>query len=35
MLPKFEQNGNLPAGIHPSTWEEIKDVLILTRMKSK
>ncbi|WP_199327933.1 DUF6932 family protein [Cylindrospermum sp. FACHB-282] len=27
MLPKFDQNGNLPAGIHVSTWEEIKDVL--------
>jgi len=27
MIPKFEQNGNLPAGIHLSTWEEIKDVL--------
>ena len=26
-VPKFEQNGNLPAGIHLSTWEEIKDVL--------
>jgi hypothetical protein len=27
MIPKFEQNGNLPAGIHLSTWEEIEDVL--------
>lgn len=27
MIPKFEQNGNLPAGIHLSTWKETKNVL--------
>lgn len=27
MIPRFDQRGNLPAGIHLSTWIEIEDVL--------
>jgi hypothetical protein len=26
-LPNFTRNGNLPAGIHTSTWEKIKEKL--------
>ena len=35
MIPKFEQNGNLPAGIHLSTWEEIKDVLAFNERRQQ
>lgn len=26
-LPNFDSNGNLPAGIHPCTWEEVEEKL--------
>ncbi|MEA5582084.1 hypothetical protein VB620_12105 [Nodularia harveyana UHCC-0300] len=35
MIPKFGQNGNLPAGIHLSTWEEIKDVLAFNERRQQ
>jgi hypothetical protein len=25
MLPAFDANGNLPRGVHPSTWQEVAD----------
>lgn len=34
MIPEFDENGNLPPGVHWTTWEEFKERFGTTRRRS-
>ncbi|MEA5533681.1 DUF6932 family protein [Crocosphaera sp. XPORK-15E] len=34
-IPKFEKNGNLPAGIHLATWQEVENILGFGKRRQK
>lgn len=34
-IPQFAENGNLPEGIHPATWQEVEEVLAFNERRKE